>query len=226
MSEKAEPKLLVFDTETTGVDTDNDRIVQLFIAVCDGQGNFLDTWEWIINPGVDVPKEASDVHGFTTEYLRQNGRDPKEALKEAWNIFTDYPSLTWIAYNLSFDLSILDSELARHFGYTDFGTWAEESTKLFDPYLVDRVKDKYRKGARKLENLAEHYGVPFDPEAAHKADYDVLVTAKVAVAVARKYGVPSNQEQSEMYRKWATGLEEYFRKTDPDATVNKGWPLK
>lgn len=149
-----------------------------------------------------------------------------EALGEAIDVFTEHSDLTWIAYNLSFDLSILDSKFARHLGIFDFATEAEESTKLFDPYLLDRVKDKYRKGSRKLENLAEHYGVPFDPEAAHKADYDVLVTAKVAVAVARKYGVPSNQEQSEMYRKWATGLEEYFRKTDPDATVDKGWPLK
>lgn len=221
-----EPKILVWDVESTGVETDTDRIVQLFIAVCDGQGNFLNTWEWVINPGVEVPEEASNVHGFTTAFLEEQGRDPEESLREAWNVFIEYNDLTWIAYNLSFDLSILDSEFDRHLGISDFGTTSKNGTRLFDPYLVDRVKDKYRKGARKLENLAEHYGVPFDPEAAHKADYDVLVTAKVAVAVARKYGVPSNQEQSEMYRKWATGLEEYFRKTDPDATVNKGWPLK
>lgn len=221
-----EPKILVFDTETTGVETDTDRIVQLFIAVCDGQGNFLETWEWVINPGVEVPEEASNVHGFTTEILEEQGRDPEESLREAWNVFIEHNDLTWIAYNLSFDLSILDAEISRHLRVFGFGDDVARDLKLFDPYLVDRVKDKYRKGSRKLENLAEHYGVPFDPEAAHKADYDVLVTAKVAVAVARKYGVPSNQEQSEMYRKWATGLEEYFRKTDPDATVNKGWPLK
>lgn len=221
----SEAKYLVFDTETTGIDVFNDRIVQLFIATADSEGNLLETWEWIIDPGVEVPEEASNVHGFTTEYLRENGQDPLGALTAALDVFEEWGELTFVAYNLSFDLSILDSEMRRHGAIESFGQ-DTAGYLLFDPLVVDRAKDKFRKGKRKLENVAAHYGVPFSPDEAHKADYDVEVTAKVAAAVAKQYGIPSNAEQETMYRVWAENFESYLRRTDPDAVVDSDWPLK
>lgn len=218
-------KYLVFDTETTGIDVFNDRIVQLFIATADSEGNLLETWEWIIDPGVEVPEEASNVHGFTTEYLRENGQDPLGALTAALDVFEEWGELTFVAYNLSFDLIILDSEMRRHGAIESFGH-DTAGYLLFDPLVVDRAKDKFRKGKRKLENVAPHYGVPFNPDEAHKADYDVKVTAKVAAAVAKRYGIPSNAEQARMYKAWAENFESYLRRTDPDAVVSSEWPLK
>lgn len=225
----SEAKYLVFDTETTGIDVFNDRIVQLFIATADSEGNLLETWEWVIDPGVEVPEEASNVHGFTTEYLRENGQHPFTAFSEAVDVFTAHANLIWVAYNLGFDMSVMNSELERY-GHTAF--WyshyvlKEWDVALFDPLVVDRAKDKYRKGKRKLENVAAHYSVPFNPDEAHKADYDVKVTAKVAAAVAKQYGIPSNAEQAEMYKAWAENFESYLRRTDPDAVVDSDWPLK
>jgi DNA polymerase-3 subunit epsilon len=221
-----EATYLVFDTETTGIDVFNDRIVQLFIATADSEGNLLETWEWVIDPGVEVPEEASNVHGFTTEYLREKGEDPKTALHVAYRVFNTYEHLTWVAYNLSFDLSILDTELERHLNLRDFSFVVQREGSLFDPLVVDRAKDKYRKGKRKLENVAAHYGIPFNPDEAHKADYDVKVTAKVAASVAKQYGIPSNAEQAKMYKAWAENFESYLRRTDPDAVVDSDWPLK
>lgn len=219
-----EPHYLVFDTETTGVDTFNDRIVQLFIATADREGNLLETWEWIINPGIQMDEKVQHLHGFTNEFLAENGQDANEALWESSHIFEDNRDLIWVAYNLNFDFSILTAEYDRHNLYE--GGFDETGVRLFDPLIADRHFDKYRKGKRKLENVAAHYGVPFDPERAHRADYDVAITAKVAAAVADRYGVPSNQEQAEMYASWAVGLQEYLRRSDPDATVDGAWPLK
>jgi DNA polymerase III, epsilon subunit and related 3''-5'' exonucleases len=220
-----EAKYLVFDTETTGIDVFNDRIVQLFIATADSEGNLLETWEWIINPGVEVPEEASNVHGFTTGYLRENGQNSNQALEEAWDVLYDHWGLTHVAYNLAFDLSILHYEFERN-GIDYFFGQPPRDMDMFDPLVVDRAKDKYRKGKRKLENVAAHYSVPFNPDEAHKADYDVKVTAKVAAAVAKQYGIPSNAEQAEMYKAWAENFESYLRRTDPDAVVDSDWPLK
>lgn len=225
-------KYLVFDTETTGIDVFNDRIVQLFIATADSEGNLLETWEWIIDPGVEVPEEASNVHGFTTEHLRENGQDPLGALTAALDVFEEHGDLTWVAYNLAFDASILGAEFERHRITAIWDEYLEGDTEialfpsLFDPLVVDRAKDKFRKGKRKLENVAAHYGVPFNPDEAHKADYDVKVTAKVAAAVAKRYGIPSNAEQAKIYRAWAVNFESYLRRTDPDAVVSSEWPLK
>lgn len=228
----SEAKYLVFDTETTGIDVFNDRIVQLFIATADESGDLLQTWEWIIDPGIEVPEEASNVHGFTTEYLRENGENPLHALTNALSVFEEYGNLTWVAYNLSFDASILGSEFERHRITAIWDEYLQGDPEiatdptLFDPLVVDRAKDKFRKGKRKLENVAGHYGVPFNADEAHKADYDVQITARVAAEVAKLYGIPSNAEQAEMYRVWAEGLQDYLRRNDPDAVVDSDWPLK
>lgn len=225
-------KYLVFDVESTGLDVFEDRIVQLFIATADEDGELLDYWEWVIDPGVEVPEGAAEVHGFTTEYLRKYGGDPVDSLRDALGVFEAYGDLVWVAYNLNYDASILGADLERHGVYRYWSDMLlgdpEDVSKatLFDPLVVDRAKDKYRKGKRKLENVAAHYGIPFDPEAAHNAKYDVEVTAKVAAAVAKRYGIPSNAEQAEMYRTWAVGLEEYLRRSDDSARVDSNWPLK
>lgn len=221
-------KYLVFDVESTGIDVFEDRIVQLVISRCDEDGNVLGTKEWIIDPGVEVPEGAADVHGFTTEFLQENGLAPDIAMNGALDEFEEGLDLglTFVAYNMNYDLSILDSEIRRIFGEQTFGSGIAETAVLLDPLVVDRAKDKYRKGKRTLEAVSGHYGVPFDPEAAHKADYDVEVTAKVAAKIEKKYGQPSTSEQAAWYASWAKGLQSYLRKKDPTAVVDGDWPLR
>lgn len=219
-------KYLVGDAETTGISVHDDRIVQFFIGIADEAGNLVDRHEWVINPGVPVPQEAADVHGFDDAYLAEHGRDPVEALMEIRDVYLKHRDLTWVFYNANFDLSILDAEFKRHGISENFGTWARDNAVLIDPLVIDRAKDKYRKGKRTLEAVAGHYGVPFDPDAAHDALYDTKVTAKVAVKILEKYGWPTNQEQAACYREWAEGLETHLRKTDPDARVDREWPLR
>lgn len=222
-----EPKYLIFDCESTGIDTENDRIVQLVIATADADGNLIANREWLIDPGVPIPEGATEVHGLTNAYLEENGYTPYDALREARTFFGSYLGLTWIAYNLNYDASILSSEMHRHHVDYEFDRlFSRGRVNLFDPLVVDRARDKYRKGKRKLINVAEHYGIPLDADRLHNALYDVEVTAKVAAAVAKKYGIPSTDEQAQMYEAWAKNLQEYFRKTDPDAKVNRGWPLQ
>ena len=221
------PKYLVFDTETGGVDPFNDRIVQLFIATADALGNLLETWEWVINPGVEIAEEAASVHGYTTERLAKEGVPPANALEEARNVFVRNRGLTWVAYNLVFDLTFLDVEFERNLGVSTFGTWAKDNAKLADALVIDRRKDKYRKGGRKLMNLADHYGVPYDEDKLHDAAVDVELTAKVTVKVLDKYGTPSTSEQSMWYTKWAQGFEDYKRQSDPKFEMDgKEWPLR
>lgn len=225
----SEAVYLCWDAETTGIDVHEDRIVQWFMATADKDGNLLDEFQWFINPGVPIAEEATAVHGLTNEWLAENGEDPVKAFNEIHEMFESLRDLTHVAFNMNFDLSILDAEFKRHrieALFEDFGQWMRTHGKLMDAIVIDRHHDKYRKGKRTLEALAKHYRVPFDPEAAHDAAYDVEVTAKVTVKVLEKFGTPTIQQQSVWYAGWAAGLQEYLRRTDPSATVDGSWPLK
>jgi DNA polymerase-3 subunit epsilon len=65
-----EKDLICFDIESTGLSVKNDRIVQLAIIkiFADGRENLVKTR--LINPGIPIPKEASDVHHITDEMVK------------------------------------------------------------------------------------------------------------------------------------------------------------
>lgn len=217
---------LIADTETTGVDALNDRIIQLVIATADKDGNVIEHWEWFINPDVPVPDEAAEVHGFTNAFLSEKGRFATVVFDEAIDVFREHYRLVQVAFNMNFDLTFLDAEFKRWGIADNFGAAMSEYARLYDCYVTDRACDKYRKGKRKLLNLADHYGIEYDPESLHNALADVTLTAKVAVAVRNKYGLPKNAEQTRWYRVMQDSFEEYLRRENPDVEVNKEWPMQ
>ena len=110
-------KTICFDTETTGVDTDNDRIITCFMRAKDGDKVVFER-NWVIDPGVEVPEGASEIHGMTTEWVRENGRkDVEDAILEIWDRLEHfgYKGFVVVGYNSSFDLSILNAEVKRYY---------------------------------------------------------------------------------------------------------------
>lgn len=217
---------LVADCESTGINVFDDRIVQFFVGLADSEGNLLSSREWILNPGVEVPEEASNIHGYTTEYLKENGQDINEGLSEIREYLAARTDIPWIFFNANYDLSILNEEFKRHNISSKFGDYVISRVKVLDGLVIDRHHDRYRKGKRTLEAQAKHYGVPFDAEAAHNARYDVEVTAKVTVKVLEKFGIPTTQQQADWYSSWAGNLQNYLQQDNPDAIVDPNWPLK
>lgn len=218
---------LVFDVESGGIDVFEDRVVQFFGATADKDGNLIDTWEIFINPGVDIAQEAIDVHGFSNELLKDIGETPEAAFTKIRHLFLEHRHLKIVAFNMNYDLSILDSEMSRHGVSETFGAWFAAHGKLVDGLVIDRHKDKYRKGKRNLETQAKHYGVPFDGDALHNARADTELTAKVTVAILNKYGTPSTSEQGMWYAEGARGFEDFKKRSDPTFRMDsKEWPLR
>ncbi len=58
--------LCFFDLETTGVNVVTDRIVEIAILKLLPNGN-KESKTWLVNPGMPIPKGASDVHGITDD---------------------------------------------------------------------------------------------------------------------------------------------------------------
>ncbi len=212
--------MLSFDLETTGIDPKTARIVTSALVTIKGRER--NDIEMLADPGVEIPQQASDVHGITTEYAREHGQDHDEVLaktiegiREAWRA-----GATLIVYNAAYDLSVLR---ALEPSFTVDGP-------VFDPFVVDRAKDQYRKGKRTLESVCEHYGVVLDN--AHEATADAVAAARVAWMLARKYPEIVQMSTDELMLAQATwfyesqkSLQEWFQKKGKDVPVNTAWPL-
>lgn len=63
--------IIFFDLETTGVSIQHDRIVQIaVIKIPVNSGDSIERKVHLIDPGIPIPKEASDVHGITDEMVQ------------------------------------------------------------------------------------------------------------------------------------------------------------
>jgi DNA polymerase III epsilon subunit-like protein len=185
---KREP-WLIFDTETTGVNTSEDRIVQLgaVVMLC---GELTDRRLVTIDPGVLIPAEASNVHGITADRVagRQRFADVFPAL-----VGHICEASVLVSYNgAKFDWPLLRAEAARAdsapgIGSTNRASELDEamSGKLHVDVLTQvRRRSVGRfwkgKGRHRLENVAKRLGIELPPGMrAHRADSDCYLTGRI-----------------------------------------------
>lgn len=215
-------RMLAFDLETTSANPKEARIVTSALVRIDGRD--VQKVEHLADPGIEIPQEATNVHGITTEKARAEGRpheevlkDTVEAIKAAWE-----DGLTLIVYNAAFDLTVLRS-LTGDFTVTG---------PVYDPYVIDRVSDKWRKGKRTLGAVCEHYGVELSN--AHEATADALAAARVAWKQVRQhYPNLAQMDENELMEfqavKWyedRVAFKKYLEGKGRDASdVSTAWPL-
>ncbi|MBM4152128.1 MAG: 3'-5' exonuclease [Kiritimatiellaceae bacterium] len=93
---------IAFDLETTGIQPKNDSIIEVG-AVRFSNGNPVDTYCTLINPGRPIPPEASAVNGITDEMVA-NQPDIKTALEKLTAFCGELPL---VAHNAPFDFKFL-----------------------------------------------------------------------------------------------------------------------
>ena len=150
---------IYYDTETTGIKMDKDKIIE--IAAFDPVGNR--TFCRFVNPGFPIPAEATAIHHITDEMVATS-----PSFAEVGQAFIDFcgPDAVLIAHNNdSFDKPFLEAEAKKH-GLT-LPTW-----KYIDTLKWAR---KYRPDLPRhaLQVLRDVYGIP--PNQAHRALDDVIV---------------------------------------------------
>lgn len=220
----------VFDLETTGVDVETARIVTACVAVLDARGEVVDRWDWIADPGVEIPEGASAIHGITTERARLEGRASEVVVAEITQTLRTLVALgiPIVVYNAPYDLSLLDRECRR----SELAP-LEDPAPIVDPLVLDKAVDRYRKGKRTLEVAAAHYGVTLDD--AHDAGADAIAAGRVAQALLRTFpaelDIPIGDlhgRQAIWYAEQAARFQEYIRGTKGDAefTASTAWPVK
>jgi DNA polymerase-3 subunit epsilon len=229
-----EGPLAAFDTETTGVDVETDRIVSAAVVVQDAAGTRPRVSRWLVNPGVPVPAGATEVHGLTDEHLQRNGRWPAPVMFEIAEALAEQAAAgrPLVVMNAPFDLTILDRELRRHRA-SSLDRWLDSAPlPVLDPRVLDKHLDRYRKGRRTLTDLCEHYGVTLD--GAHDAAADALAALDVVRAVGRRFATRLERleppELHSLQAVWhaaqARGLQAWFARSGSEESVDPAWPLR
>ncbi|MBK4346882.1 3'-5' exonuclease [Lacisediminihabitans changchengi] len=221
-------RLGVFDLETTGIDTETSRIVSAYVGVIDADGAPKGV-SWLADPGVEIPSQATAVHGITTERARAEGRSAPEVVAEIVAVLRALlaQGVPLVVYNAAYDLTLLHHECLRY-GIEPL----IDPTPVIDPLVIDRAMDRYRKGKRTLEAAAEFYGVELMD--AHDAEADAVAAGRVAQAIARKYSdtlgddvVMVHTNQVAWASDSAASFQEYMRRTKDPAFVADGvWPMR
>lgn len=220
-------RLAVFDLETTGVNPRTDRIVTAFVGELNLAGELTHSREWLVNPGIDIPERASEVHGISTDKARAEGMDSKEAVHQISSLLGRLfgAGVPVAAFNAAYDFTLLAHEVDRH------GLAPIDPTLVIDPLVIDKQVDRYRKGKRTLGVVASHYGATLDDW--HAASADAIAAGHIAQAIGRAHQdvrVPAHQLH-ELQKTWAReqaeSFADYMRKSrDPDFKAESGWPVR
>ena len=225
-------RLAAFDIETTGTDTENDRIVTAAVSVVGGGEATIST-NWLVDPGIPIPAEATAVHRITNEQARGEGLPADQAVFEITEHLAELvmAGIPIIAFNARFDLTILDRE-ARRYGQETLCDLigGPEALLVVDPYVLDKNFNKFRKGRRTLSILCESYGIPLDD--AHAADADALAAARLAwklchtQAELQAYDLAGlHLAQVAWALEQAESLQEYFATQGRPERIEGQWPM-
>lgn len=146
--------IVAFDLETTNVDPHHDRIVTASVVTISprpGQSPDVSSRVWLAGLGVEIPADATAVHGVSTAQARQNGRPAAEVAAEV----AEYLAQVW--RTLGAEAQVLRIELAEHHGRSP-GTILSRLLKLrCDPELPGQTSDDQR-GAELKAGYDAEYG--------------------------------------------------------------------
>jgi DNA polymerase-3 subunit epsilon len=224
--------MAAFDLETTGTDTESDRIVTASVILV-GKDVETESHEWLVDPGIEIPAVATRVHGVTTERARAEGGDPAVAVEEITSLLARYQAedVPIVAFNARFDLTMLDRE-ARRYGIEPLEErlGGVEGLLVVDPLVLDKQCHRFRSGKRTLVILCEAYGIKL--EEAHQSHADALAAARLAWKQVQaetelaEYDLPTLHESQVVWAaEQAASLEAYFREKGRDETVEQAWPV-
>lgn len=161
---------IIFDTETTGLDSREDRIIEIGGVELVNRfpsGRFI---HFYIHPGDrQIHPEAQAVHGISMADLQ--GKPRFAEIAEEFLAFTDGAKL--IAHNAGFDMGFVNQELAR-LGLDPIGP-----DRVIDTLAIARRK--HPMGPNSLDALCRRYGVDNSRRTKHGALLDSELLAEVYI---------------------------------------------
>jgi len=179
-----ERPIVFFDLETTGLDTANDRIVEIGLVRLDPDGTRHELVERV-DPGIDIPEASTRVHGIHTDEVRGLFGKPR-LVKVAPKILTFFADHDLAGFNsTSFDLPLWLAECQRHeLAFDMTGRRNVDAKLIFN--ARETGWDRFLMGPRNLTAAVRHY-CGRELTGAHTAAADAAATIDVLLAQVERY---------------------------------------
>ena len=173
---------VVFDLETTGISCTTDEVVEIS-AVKVQNGEVVDEFTTLVNPGRPIPYSASEVNGITDDMVA-NSPFFEEALSEFLTFVGD---AVLVGHNIhTFDMKFLYRDAERFWGET-IGNDYIDTLQIARAYLPKL--SRYR-----LVDLADYYGI--DVEGAHRALNDCRMNQLVFELLGKEIANPADEAKA------------------------------
>ena len=172
MNLKISKPICFFDLETTGVNVSLDRIVEISILKIFPNGN-KESKTWLVNPGVPIPSEASNIHGITNDIVKN---EPLFKMI-ASDIKSMINNCDLAGFNSNkFDIPLLAEELLR----------SEIDFSLDNVSTID-VQNIFHKMEQRTLSAAYQFYCGKSLDNAHSSKADTLATYEVLESQIEKY---------------------------------------
>lgn len=203
-------RIVVFDTETTGIEFGRDEIIELGAAAFSAEGE-TDCMDLLLrlSPGRTLPPFITQLTGITEEQLEQEGVEKADACEAFCNLLGGGERTLLAAYNAQFDLNFLYHFL-RPFGRAD----VLRAPRFLDVLTVYRDRRDY---PHKLNDAITAYGLEDQAVNSHRAVDDARAAAVLLEAWRRSGTIwtgmwiysatpPSTVSPDGGSLRWSTGL--------------------
>ena len=171
-------RLMLFDTETTGLQYSRDEIIEFAAVVVEqrnGQPEIIREYDELISlsPGGFVPPKIEQLTGITNQDLKERGIPKAQVCADIAQMIAGNTLL--LAYNAHFDLSFLFYMLLR-----DGDPAILKGKDKLDLLTVYKDRHSY---PHKLCNTIDTYGLAGQVVNSHRAVDDVIATVAVMKAM-------------------------------------------
>jgi DNA polymerase-3 subunit epsilon len=164
---------IIFDTETTGLDFREDRVIELGCIELVNRFPTGRSLHLYINPqGRAIHPDALAIHGIGMDKLE--GKPVFGEIVEEFLLFIEGAKL--VAHNAGFDMSFINAEFQR------LGQPVVESGRVIDTLALARRK--HPMGPNSLDALCKRYGIDNSRRTRHGALLDSELLAEVYVELA------------------------------------------
>jgi DNA polymerase-3 subunit epsilon len=206
-----------FDTETTGLSPEEDRIIQYGFSVF-VRGACVHTTA--IDVKQDVPNKAFEINQISDERIA-SGMPARDALAIVLSMVPKLPR-RWCIYNSNFDLSFLGAEASRFEMDWDF-----RPLTILDPLQIWRRFHPFKRGT--LSYVSAYYGIPYNDE--HDAGIDSAASGHVYCQMHSQHGELRSRYTNKMlegwYNRWAGQFIQYLGNKGIEYDLNEfQWPVR
>ena len=199
LNEIENSNVIVFDVESTGVNTTEDEIIQIAGVKINKYGQEIERFERFLKPSKPVGQSGM-VHGFSDEILSKCGEDSNVVLKS----FLEFiEGSIIVGHNVSYDITILSSQLSR---------LGLPRPKFLDYYDTLDISRRFYPNLdnHKLEYLSEYFETEIKSD--HDAMNDVLSTKDILIKMIDEHIRPSVMNRISIYNDNISKFSELYKK--------------